>query len=276
MTRKIVVVYKSDNGDLGESLNVLTQSLKDYDVTHVPREDLLEKDTRGALVLVAGGDGTLLGASHRILDNYSLVMGVRLRERSAGYYTACDVEKITEAVQKVIDGKEGRDYKVVRYPRLECIMHTDSGNWVRTDLALNEFFIANTCAYFPSKYTIMLDHAEYNQRSSGLIVCTQQGYGGWAKWCRTSSPAFPNEGPKSPDEFHVYVRELMGKGPVSLDWFPVGRDMKFLVRSDMHRGYIVPDSFDEYHFNRGTELEVRFSDRPLAVVRLEGKKWRTW
>jgi NAD+ kinase len=273
MTRKIVVVYKSDNRDVGESLQKMTDALEGLDVEFIPRENLLEKDTRGSIVIVAGGDGTLLGASHRILDNYSLVLGVRLRNESVGFYTSVDVPKLAEAVGRIMSGK---GFEVVRYPRLECVMHTDSGNWVKTDLALNEFLIANTCAYFPSKYTIRVERKDGDtifeqQRSSGVLVCTKHGYDGWVRWARNRSPV-PCW---TDDQFLAYVRERMDGGRD--EFFVDGKEEKFFMKSDMHKGFIVPDSFDEYHFNRGTEIEVRVSDRPLNLVRFKDpKKWKVW
>jgi NAD kinase len=262
MERKIVVVYKSDNNDTGEALKLLEAAFRQYDPVYIPREKLLEKDTRGALVIVAGGDGTFLGASHRILDNYSLVLGVRLSARSRGFYSAVDIQDLEKTLPRFLTGKEGIDYKVERLDRLECVMHTDSGNWVKTDLALNEFFIANTCSYMPSKYVLIVDGKEEVQRSSGILVCTVQGFYGWVRWAQGHELYL--HAPEATKMF-LYVREPMLGIKNQERWI---QDRCF-VRSDMHRGFVVPDSFDEYHFNRGTELEIRVSDKPLNVVKFK-------
>lgn len=266
MERRIVVVYKSDNGDTGDALRVLETALRQYDPVYIPREKLLEKDTRGALVVVAGGDGTFLGASHRILDSYSLVLGVRLSGTSRGFYSSVDVKDLGKMFPRLLSGKEGVDFKVRRLDRLECVMHTDSGNWVKTDLALNEFFIANTCAYMPSKYTLTANWESEYQRSSGLLVCTGQGYNGWVVWSRGALPV-PDPGVH---RMFLRVREPMLLSEKGLAIQDVWIHDKCIILSDMHRGFVVPDSFDEYHFNRGTELEIRVSDRPLNVVRFPG------
>ena len=132
-SRKLVVVYNSENGDMGTALGVLEGVVDDYDPTYIPRERLLERHTRNALVIVAGGDGTFLGASHRILDNYTVVLGVRLKLTSVGHYMNVDIHRLKKALPLILKGKEGKDYTIERLPRLECVMHTDSGNWVKTD-----------------------------------------------------------------------------------------------------------------------------------------------
>jgi len=314
VARRVVVVYKSDNGDIGKALVELQKQLKGCDIAaFIPREKLVEKDTRNAVVIIAGGDGTLLGASHRILDDYSQVLGVRLKGESVGYYTAVDVENLARAMVE-LESSEEEEYEVHRLPRLECIMHTDTGNWVRTDLALNEFFIANTCAYMPSKYTLLYQYpdgtrsGEY-QRSSGVLVCTHHGYSGWVQWARgggkeraqydfNSNVEIQNNslcnvmnGKKrkyrpaqlpdvlrpetvlDKDQFFFHVREPIGA--ITLDDQRLGPTQKLLLQSDMHRGFVVPDSFDEYHFNRGAEIEIRMSPKPLNIIHFDNKgKWR--
>jgi len=272
----IVVVYKSDNGDMGESLNMLRRAVDGAaecggitNVRYIPRERLLEKDTRNAFIIVAGGDGTLLGAAHRILDNYSTVLGVRLSRNSRGYYTPIDVDSLLSFMGAVLEGKEGETYTVERLPRLECVMRTDEGNWVKTALALNEFFIGNTCAYYPAKYRIRCKGFNEWQRSSGLLVSTEHGFSGWAKWScdlnarRNLMREWGGKGQK----MFVKVREPMERCEHVSFMVDQGNNEKLEISSDMHRGMVVPDSFDEYHFNRGTKIEVRVSDSPLNVIR---------
>jgi NAD kinase len=263
MDRKVVVVYKSDNNDMGRALTKLEKGLKEFKPTYIARERLTERDTRNALVIIAGGDGTLLGASHRILDNYSLVLGVKLSEASRGYYAATDLKGVNALMKYIINGKEGHGFTIERLPRLECVMHTDSGNWVKTDLALNEFLIANTIAYLPSKHILRHELADTRvlrefQWSSGILVCTSQGYTGWASKVNKQVEVFPHE-------FYYFLREEMNNETFTTGVVRPGE--RIYITSDMHRGYVVPDSFDEYHFNRGTEIEIRMSDRPLNIIR---------
>jgi hypothetical protein len=43
-----------------------------------------------------------------------------------------------------------------------------------------------------------------------------------------------------------------------MDW----TDKSTTITSDMHRGYVVPDGWDEVHFNRGASITVN-ADAPL-------------
>jgi len=266
MNRKVIVVYKSDNSDMGRALAKLEKQLKEFKPEYIARERLMEHDTRNAVVVIAGGDGTLLGASHRILDNYSIVLGVKLSDASKGHYAATDLKSgelapiVHDALNQTL---EHIGFEVRRFPRLECVMHTDSGNWVKTDLALNEFFIANTIAYLPSKHILRhelvdSEHISEFQWSSGMLVCTSQGYTGWAAKVHKRLQVCSTE-------FYYFLREAMNDEKLTAGVVRPGE--KLFITSDMHRGYVVPDSFDEYHFNRGTEIEIRMSDRPLNIVR---------
>jgi len=262
--RKVIVVYKSDNNDMGSALTLLKKALAEFKPDFIPREKLLERDTRDALVVIAGGDGTFLGASHRILDNYSLALGVKLSETSRGYYTATDIKGVHALVYHVLHHVPST-YEIVRLPRLECVMHTDSGNWVKTDLALNEFLIANTCPYLPSRYIIRTvdrgGHSmEERQMSSGVVVSTKQGFSGWSKHIPGATEQV------IASDMLVIVREPMDPYRLA-NIYVNGICEKLFIVSEMHRGFVVPDAFDEYHFNRGTEIEVRMSDRPLNIVR---------
>jgi len=264
MRDRIVVVYQSENNDLGNTLQILKKSLKDRKCEFISRDNLLERDTRNALVIVAGGDGTFLSSSHRILDGFSVVLGVRLRETSVGAHLTCDLKDIQKALRVIDSGVEGNDYRVERRERLECVMHTGEGNYVRTALALNEFFIGNTCAYYPARYSIHIDGTEEYQTSSGILACTKHGYTGWTKWSNYGK-ALDWNGHKC---FFVRIREPMGE-IYNQNLFTTD---SINIESDMHRGMVVPDSYDEYHFNRGTRVEVRLSNNPLNVITFpEGK-----
>ena len=39
-----------------------------------------------------------------------------------------------------------------------------------------------------------------------------------------------------------------------------------VITSDMHRGYVVPDGWDEYHFNRGTTITVDLKGPSMQLL----------
>ena len=43
------------------------------------------------------------------------------------------------------------------------------------------------------------------------------------------------------------------------------------VVSDMHRGYVVADGWDETHFNRGATITVDLSGPVLRLVTIRGR-----
>ena len=44
-----------------------------------------------------------------------------------------------------------------------------------------------------------------------------------------------------------------------------------VITSDMHRGYAVPDGWDEYHFNRGAVIKVDLDGPILRLLSFKGK-----
>ena len=46
------------------------------------------------------------------------------------------------------------------------------------------------------------------------------------------------------------------------DW----TDESTVILSDMHRGYVVPDGWDEVHFNRGATITVNLDAPPLCLL----------
>ena len=46
-----------------------------------------------------------------------------------------------------------------------------------------------------------------------------------------------------------------------MDW----TDEETTITSDMHRGYVVPDGWDEVHFNRGATITVS-ADAPKLML----------
>ena len=47
-----------------------------------------------------------------------------------------------------------------------------------------------------------------------------------------------------------------------MDW----TDESTTITSDMHRGYIVPDGWDEVHFNRGATITVNAEAPQLRLL----------
>ena len=225
----------------------------------INRADFIGRD----LVIVLGGDGTLTSISHNI-DSETPVMGVNSHPRmedvngSFGFYLDSHVETFEQDLQQFVEGKA----IINHLPRLQATIDTNSGNRIRTDPAMNDLLIANTHQYAPSKYRLRRGNFVIEQHSSGLIFSTWLGQGAWFNQAVKQLNLGNHE--QSHDHYLVMARDIDPKttGKAAMEWTREST----IITSDMHRGYVVPDGWDEYHFNRGASISIDLSGPTLKLI----------
>ena len=136
---------------------------------------------------------------------------------------------------------------------------------------MNELLIANTHQYAPSKYHLRRGEKNTNQQSSGLIFSTWLGQGAWFAHGLDSATLdeIRSEIIEGQEESHYFVlaRDLNHRQRVDERWSWVDwTDDITQILSDMHRGYIVPDGWDEVHFNRGASITVDLNAPKLRLL----------
>ena len=225
----------------------------------VRRADFIGRD----LVIVLGGDGTLTSISHNI-DSNTPVMGVNSHPRSGdpngsvGFYMDSNIETFSQDLEAALSGNA----IVKRLPRLQATIETTSGNKIRSDPAMNDLLVANTHQYAPSKYNLRRGDIDIKQQSSGLLFSTWLGQGAWFNQIARKS----NLGNAEESQSHYLV--------IARDIDPSIEDGRYMtwtseptvITSDMHRGYVVPDGWDEYQFNRGATVTVDLSGPVLQLL----------
>jgi len=265
----VLLVYKKNFEEVhDESLQSVKMVLSNRSDTirvdirareQVRRADFIGRD----LVIVLGGDGTLTSISHNI-DSNTPVMGVNSHpknsdpEGSVGFYMDSNVETFARDLDSALSGEAIMN----ELPRLQAIIDTTSGNKIRSDPAINDLLIANTHQYAPSKYHLRRGDLDIVQHSSGLVFSTWLGQGAWFNQISRQT----NSGKKSESRSHylVVARDLDPeiKGPQHIEW----TDKPTVITSDMHRGYVVPDGWDEYQFNRGATITVDLGGPVLKLL----------
>ena len=279
MTDVLVVFKKNFEQVHDESLRKVTEILNQvknsYDVSfdlrareQVRRADFIGRD----LVIVLGGDGTLTSISHNI-DAETPVIGVNSHpidddpNGSFGFYMDSNIDTFSADIVTALSGKA----IINQIPRLQAIIDTTSGNRFTTDPAMNDLLIANTHQYAPSKYHLRRDGNKCRQQSSGLVFSTWLGQGAWLNHIIEQNTI--EELRKSiqseqiNNHYFVVAREISHKQRIDqpwswLDW----TDQTTTITSDMHRGYVVPDGWDEVHFNRGATITVNLAAPKLCLL----------
>ena len=91
------------------------------------------------------------------------------------------------------------------------------------------------------------------------------------------------------------IRASVNEGDIDSNYFVLARDLGHHQRkeapwswvdwtnlptqilSDMHRGYVVPDGWDEVHFNRGASITVDLNAPKLRLLTFrQSMKERLW
>ena len=279
MTDVLVVFKKNFEPVHDESLRKVTEILNQvknsYDVSfdlrareQVRRADFIGRD----LVIVLGGDGTLTSISHNI-DAETPVIGVNSHpidddpSGSFGFYMDSNIDTFSDDIVTALSGKA----IINQIPRLQAIIDTTSGNRFTTDPAMNDLLIANTHQYAPSKYHLRRNGEKCRQQSSGLVFSTWLGQGAWLNHIieqNTIEDLRKNvQDNQINNHYFVVAREISHKQRIEqpwswLDW----TDQTTTITSDMHRGYVVPDGWDEVHFNRGATITVNLAAPKLCLL----------
>jgi len=270
----ILVVYKKNfeevhDRSLEEVRSVLDSlvSERGLNVGYTAREtvrrtDFIEPD----LVIVLGGDGTLTSIAHSV-DESTPVMGVNSHPMehdengSYGFYMGSDPRTFAEDVRAAIDGRA----IVNVLPRLQAEIETTSGNVIRCDPALNDLLVANTHQYQPSKYRIQRGGIDSVQHSSGCLFSTFLGQGAWFRHVvDIEGTKFEHD---EVDDHYLYVARDLPRSDRADDgsyWEWVSEPT--VITSDMHRGYVVSDGWDETHFTRGATLTVGLNGPSLKLL----------
>ena len=264
MVSNILVVYKKNfeevhDRSLEEVRSVLDSlvSERGLNVGYTAREtvrrtDFIEPD----LVIVLGGDGTLTSIAHSV-DESTPVMGVNSHPKdddengSYGFYMGSDPRTFDEDVQAAIEGRA----IVNILPRLQAEIETTSGNVIRCDPALNDLLVANTHQYQPSKYRLRRGGIDRMQYSSGCLFSTFLGQGAWFRHVvDIGGTEFPAS--EIDDHYLFAARDLPRRDRADDGSHWEWTNEPSVMVSDMHRGYVVGDGWDETHFTRGATLTV--------------------
>ena len=280
MTSDILVVYKKNFEDVHDkSLERVRESLDELvrdrgtAITFKARETVTREDFAGRdLVVILGGDGTLTSIAHSI-DSETPVMGVNSHPQdddedgSYGFYMGSDPEHFDSDIRAALDG--GAIVNVL--PRLQAEIVTTSGKRILSDPALNDLIIANTHQYQPSGYRLQWDelHNEGGidvvQRSSGCLFSTFLGQGAWFRHVvDIEGTTFPLS---QLDSWYLFAsRDLPRQSRADDGSYWAWTSDATVITSDMHRGYIVSDGWDETHFTRGAKVTVDLSGPTLQLL----------
>lgn len=215
-------------------------------------------DPSGAsLVIAVGGDGTLLAASHNVVD--VPILGVNSSPRhSVGFFCGARRSGLSKSLGAALDGSISH----IKLARM-CVSHNGQ---VRSRRVLNEALYCHRSPAATSHYILEHEKKREVQRSSGFWVGPAAG----------STAAQRSAGgvvlPLTSRKLQLVVREpytANGKR-LRLARFTVARGKKVSVQSKMQSAGIYLDGpYLKIGVRLGDVTSFEISDQPLTVLGLD-------
>ncbi len=131
----------------------------------------LEKGRFDAVITV-GGDGTLLSASHRVLDNSIPLIGIRSSDASVGFLCAGGEADIDDIVRAFCQNQLKYSERARLYAE---IFNARRNEQKRSVPVLNDFLFTNSNPCATTRYTLRVADCEEPQKSSGIWISTATG-----------------------------------------------------------------------------------------------------
>jgi hypothetical protein len=177
-----------------------------------------------------------------------------------------DPENFAKDVESALDGSAIDN----DLPRLQAEIVTTSGNRIKCDPALNDLLISNTHQYQPSHYRLQRDAdgihdgIDVVQHSSGCLFSTFVGQGAWYRnICDIEGQTFPRS---KIDSNYLFVSRELDADARRPGEYTAWTGEPTVITSDMHRGYVVSDGWDETHFIRGATITISMDGPRLHLL----------
>ncbi|MEM2041157.1 MAG: NAD(+)/NADH kinase [Nitrososphaerota archaeon] len=204
------------------------------------------------ILIVLGGDGTILTSIHNLEDPETPIFGISYGR--GGYLAEGKPENAIECVKKILSG----EYHLERHIRLEVKL-----NDVKIGDAINEIYISNVLPGKVIEYTIIIDNNKLATNvGDGIIISTPLG---------STAYNLSNLGPAVDDLIDcIIINPVLSLSYVPPIIIPASRKISLLIpkidSSLLIDGYIrrtSPDSF----------VEIAKSQVYTVFVRVTGESW---
>src|SRR5712692_6086370 len=217
------------------------------------------------LVVVLGGDGTLLGVARMIGDRETPILGINLG--GLGFLTEITTDEAHQTLGRIVAGA----YEVDRRITLEAVVERGAdGRRGEHFRALNDIVIVKRGLGRMLDLHVVADRKPFcSYRADGLIVATPTGSAGYA--LSAGGPiVFPN--------LRVLVLapicpHTLSNRPVVL---PDSFELELRVKSDDHGAMLTCDGQESAHVGPADLIRVRRAKHAVVLVRSAHPYFEIW
>ena len=263
MLREIGILVKEDlsNGIDNEALNLMINSISNLDInlyidkssnnknenfTVLEHKEYVKKVD---IVVVFGGDGTLLNAARKYLNYDIPILGINMG--NVGFLTDISTDNFEKTIKEVLDG----NYKI------------EERNLVSAKFGNNHLYGLNEVVIHSGAYAQLMryrlnvnDKVVYEQRSDGLIIATPTG---------STAYALSAGGPIIHPSLDVWTILPMLPQSLSSRPFVISTDEK--VEMDLFDGpnenaKICVDGLDDIDIPYGEKILISKMEKTLKLV----------
>ena len=227
--------------NIDESLNYKNQKLLE-----LKHEDFVKKVN---LVIVFGGDGTLLNAARKYLDNNIPILGINMG--NVGFLTDISIDNFEKTIKEVLDG----DFEI------------EERNLVSAKFGDNHLYGLNEILIHSGAYAQLMryrlnvdDKVVYEQRSDGLIIATPTG---------STAYALSAGGPIIHPSLDVWTILPMLPQSISSRPFIISTNQSVdveLFNGPNNMAKICVDGQDEEDVPFGVKISISKMDKTLKLV----------
>jgi NAD+ kinase len=161
---------------LAQSLNLLgcevfleSETAQNSDINSLSAVDASEFSKKVDLVIVLGGDGTMLGIARKIAGQNIPLIGINLG--TLGYMTDIPLQEVESVLTQIINGEYESDTRLLL--EAQVLRNCQA---IGSGLALNDIVIYRSGISGMVELTVNVNgQFMYNQRSDGLIIATPTG-----------------------------------------------------------------------------------------------------
>lgn len=252
--RRLVAFLKADNRNLYVE-KLTSESLNDATIPIVSRScaaEILD------LVIVVGGDGSMLSAARALVDLNVPLLG--LNRGRLGFLTDIHPDDMEQSIGKVLRG----EYEVTQRFLLEMVIERE-GEIIDGGHALNDLVIHPGKSVRMMEFELYIDgHFVYSQRSDGLIVSTPTG---------STAYALSAGGPIMTPELNAFVLVPMNAHTLASRPIVVSGDSRIEIlvgaRNELHP-FVTCDGQVDVRTELGDIIKINRGRQALRLIHPRG------